>query len=78
MSHFFISLKELIPVILDDADLKDAIWQIILNTRHYAKRQVTWLKTEPKTIWLSETGESRFERAMTLIETFLTEGTKEA
>ena len=73
-----IGYKELIPVVLDQADLKDAIWQIILNTRHYAKRQVTWLKTEPKTIWLSETGDSRFERAMNLIETFLTEGTNEA
>ena len=73
-----IGYKELIPVVQDGADLKDAVWQIILNTRHYAKRQGTWLRTEPKTIWLSETGESRFERAMNLIETFLTEGTKEA
>ena len=72
-----IGYKELIPVVLDNANLKDAVWQIILNTRHYAKRQVTWLKTEPKTIWLNETGESRFVRAMNLIETFLTEGTKE-
>ena len=73
-----IGYKELIPVVQENAKLDDAIWQIILNTRHYAKRQVTWLKTEPKTIWLSETGEGRFARAMNLIETFLTEGTNEA
>jgi len=73
-----IGYKELIPVVQDGADLKDAVWQIILNTRHYAKRQGTWLRTEPKTIWISETGESRFKRAMNLIETFLTEGTNEA
>ena len=73
-----IGYKELIPVVEGNAKLEDAIWQIILNTRHYAKRQATWLRTEPKTIWITETGDARLRTAMHHVERFMTEGTKEA
>ena len=73
-----IGYKELIPVVEKKVKVDDAVWQIILNTRHYAKRQGTWLRTEPKTVWLTETGEKRLDRALELIESFMTEGTKEA
>jgi len=66
-----IGYKELIPVIEGVQKKEDAIWQIILNTRHYAKRQETWLRTEPRVVWMGETGERRLERALTLIDTFL-------
>ena len=36
-----IGYKELIPVVEGLQSKEDAIWQIILNTRHYAKRQAT-------------------------------------
>ncbi len=65
-----IGYKELIPVIEQKADLQDAIWQLILNTRHYAKRQGTWMRTEPKTVWLHEAGECRIDEAMQYIEHF--------
>jgi len=65
-----IGYKELIPVVQGTQQLESAIWQIILNTRHYAKRQGTWLRTEPKTIWISEEPERRFECAMQHIEAF--------
>lgn len=48
-----IGYKELIPVVLEKAPLEDAVWEIILHTRHYAKRQNTWLRAEPQTRWLS-------------------------
>lgn len=48
-----IGYKELIPVVQGKDRLEWAVQQIILNTRHYAKRQGTWLRTEPKTVWLS-------------------------
>ena len=73
-----IGYKELIPVAEKKAAVDDAVWQIILHTRHYAKRQGTWLRTEPMVVWLTETGEERFSRALALIDRFMTEGTKEA
>lgn len=71
-----IGYKELIPVARGEGSVDEAVWQIILHTRHYAKRQGTWLRTEPQTIWLGAEGD-RFSCAMQHIETFL-KGTKEA
>ena len=65
-----IGYKELIPVVQGTQSLESAVWQMILNTRHYAKRQGTWLRTEPKTIWISEEPERRFDAAMKHIEAF--------
>lgn len=73
-----IGYKELVPAAQKTVKLDDAVWQIILNTRHYAKRQGTWLRTEPRVVWLTETGKERTERALSLIDSFMTEGTKEA
>lgn len=72
-----IGYKELVPVIDGHVQLEDAVWQMILNTRHYAKRQVTWLKTEPRVVWMTEEGNERFICAMRHIEAF-TKGTKQA
>jgi len=74
-----IGYKELIPVVQGVQSQPDAVWQMILNTRHYAKRQGTWLRTEPHVVWLSETGEERFRHAMQLVEAFMKDakGTKE-
>lgn len=65
-----IGYKELVPVVHGYARLEDAVWQIVLNTRHYAKRQGTWLRTESKTIWMNESPEMRFDAAMKYIESF--------
>lgn len=74
-----IGYKELIPVVKGESKLDDAVWQIILNTRHYAKRQGTWLRTEPKTVWITTEIKDRFSCAMGHIEAFLkSKGTNEA
>ena len=65
-----IGYKELIPVVEGTQTVESAVRQIVLNTRHYAKRQGTWLRTEPKTIWISEEPEKRFDAAMKHIEAF--------
>ena len=70
-----IGYKELIPVAEGKIKKDEAVRQIILNTRHYAKRQGTWLRTEPATVWLRETGEGRIAEAMGHIEAFETKGT---
>lgn len=41
-----IGYKEMIPVVREQLPLEDACEQIILNTKHYAKRQETWFKGE--------------------------------
>jgi tRNA dimethylallyltransferase len=71
-----IGYKELIPVVDGSVGLNDAVWQIVLHTCHYAKRQVTWLKTEPRVVWMAEDEDKRFDCAMRYIDTF-TKGTKQ-
>jgi len=71
-----IGYKELIPVAEKKEKVENAVWQIVLNTRHYAKRQATWLRTEAQTIWIADSGEARVKTAMHHIERFMTEGTE--
>jgi len=66
-----IGYKELVPVIRGEEKLENAVWQMILNTRHYAKRQATWLRTEPQVVWMEETGERRLQAALEHAEKFL-------
>lgn len=66
-----IGYKELVPVVRGTQSEKDAVWQIILHTRHYAKRQCTWLRGEEGVHWLTQTGRERFDTALCEIETFL-------
>lgn len=65
-----IGYKELIPVVNGSEKTESAVRQIILNTRHYAKRQGTWLRTESKTVWIAEEYEKRFDAAMAHIDAF--------
>ena len=39
-----IGYKELIPAAMGQDDVNRAVWDIIVHTRHYAKRQGTWLQ----------------------------------
>jgi len=48
-----IGYKEMIPYIKGECSLDDAIYQIKLRTRHFAKRQVTWYKREPDIIYIN-------------------------
>ncbi len=47
-----IGYKEMIPYINGKYSLEDAVYQIKLRTRHFAKRQVTWYKREPEVIYI--------------------------
>ncbi len=42
-----IGYKEMIPYINGEISLEEAVYQIKLRTRHFAKRQITWYKREP-------------------------------
>ena len=64
-----IGYKELIPAIRHGGSLETAAWEIIIHTRHYAKRQNTWLRAEPLTCWL-DARNRLYSQAMERIEAF--------
>lgn len=47
-----IGYKELIMALSGSITLKEAIKNIKINTRHFAKRQITWFKREKKAHWI--------------------------
>lgn len=56
-----IGYKEIIQHLQNDCSFEDAIEQIKLNTRHYAKRQLTWFRRNPNIHWLTVHGNSTME-----------------
>lgn len=64
-----IGYKEIIPVIAGQATLDKARSEIILNTKHYAKRQETWFKGENATLWLEK--ENAVPAAKEAVRSFL-------
>ena len=47
-----IGYRELFAYLNDECTLKDAAYEIMKNTRHYAKRQLTWLKRYDDIHWI--------------------------
>ena len=68
-----IGYKELVCVAQGTDSAEAAVRQIIVNTRHYAKRQETWLRTEPEAVWLNALSRDAKEEALRLAERFLAE-----
>ena len=48
-----IGYKEIIPLIQKQCSKDEVIAQLKLNTRHYAKRQLTWMRREEDVLWLN-------------------------
>lgn len=46
--------KEFIPYFEGEISLEQAIYTLKRDTRHFAKRQITWFKREKDVIWLSK------------------------
>ena len=49
--------RRIVEYLLGERSLEDAIEQMKLDTRHYAKRQWTWWRRQPKTHWLAGFGD---------------------
>ena len=64
-----IGYKEMVPVVSGLVSQEVARGQIILNTKHYAKRQETWFKGEPAALWLE--GDHTARQAEEAITVFL-------
>ncbi len=45
--------RELLAFLEGESSLEEAVERIKVNTRHYAKRQLTWFRREPDKIWIS-------------------------
>lgn len=62
--------KELIPYLRGECALEEAIYAIKLGTRHYAKRQLTWMRREEDVCWVDSTSSDAFEQ----LEQWFTKG----
>ena len=47
-----IGIKEVLPYLNGEKSLEDCLEQLKLDTRHYAKRQLTWFRREPDIHWI--------------------------
>ena len=45
--------KEIVSYLSGECTLDEAVYKLKLNTRHFAKRQITWFKREKEAIWLN-------------------------
>jgi tRNA dimethylallyltransferase len=57
-----IGYKEIIAYLHGEYDLSEAVRLVKQNTRHYAKRQMTWLRRYQNMIWFN-LSEYRFDDA---------------
>lgn len=48
-----IGYKELYGYLCGECTLEEAVARIKINSRHFAKRQITWFKREKNTIWIN-------------------------
>ena len=69
-----IGYKELVPVLRDKYPLEAAIADIKRNSRHYAKRQLTWFRRDDAVCWLDMAVPSAYTKALDTVKAFL-EGT---
>lgn len=58
-----VGYRELFGHLIGDLSLQDAVEAIKINTRQYAKRQMTWFKKDEDTIWTAP----EFKQVMTLL-----------
>ena len=65
-----IGYKELIPVAMGQDDVNRAVWDIIVHTRHYAKRQETWFRAEEAIRWV-DAGSSALDELRRRTDEFL-------
>ena len=63
-----IGYKELIDYFKGNIDKDEAIRLIKRNSRHYAKRQITWFKRDDRIVWLDPTEENYFKNLLSGIE----------
>ncbi len=56
-----IGYKELVPYCEEKCTKAEAVGALKLNTRHYAKRQLTWMRREPDVLWVDALATDAYE-----------------
>ncbi len=69
-----IGYKEIIPYINGEASFEEMDYLLKLNTRHYAKRQLTWMRREENVLWV----DSLSPEAYQTLENWYIHGTESA
>ena len=62
--------KELIPYIRGECTLEEAVYELKLGTRHYAKRQLTWMRREEDVLWVDSLQPDAYQK----LEAWFTKG----
>lgn len=57
-----IGYKEIVPYLRNEATWADTEYLLKLNTRHYAKRQLTWMRREEEVCWVDSLQPDAYER----------------
>lgn len=60
--------KEIIPYLQKERSIEDAIYILKRDTRHFAKRQLTWFRREREVTWVNRT---QFENEQALLQFML-------
>lgn len=67
--------RQVAAYLSDEYDYEEMVYRFKRDTRHFAKRQMTWFRKEPGVVWLSvaeqEAPESTVGQVVALIERFL-------
>jgi tRNA dimethylallyltransferase len=65
--------KQALQLIRGELSPRDAVFYAQRNTRHYAKRQITWFRREPGLVWIKGFGDEDAVRdaAFSKVRTFL-------
>lgn len=54
--------KELIPVLRGECTLEEAVYELKKGTRHYAKRQLTWMRREEDVLWVDSLSPDAYDQ----------------
>lgn len=56
-----IGYKEIIPYLSGEWTLEKAVYELKKGTRHYAKRQLTWMRSEKDVLWIDALGDGAYD-----------------
>ncbi len=65
-----IGYKEIVAALAGETSIQEAVQRIQQHTRHYAKRQWTWFRAEPRVQWLDMEREENTAMALQMAKTF--------
>ncbi len=62
--------KEIVEYLKGDISLDEAVYKLKRDTRHFAKRQLTWLRREKQVIWLDRSKMSEDEMEQIIVNSY--------